>query len=50
MTPRVNFIKTFYGPNLQIFVISWGVFLWQTFSALSNVCGKVQERALECSI
>ncbi len=31
--------KTFYGCNLQIFVISYSVCPWQVFPAQSNVCG-----------
>ncbi len=31
--------KTFYGRNLQIFVISWSACPWQAFPAWSNVCG-----------
>jgi hypothetical protein len=31
--------KTFYDPNLRIFVISWSVCPWQASPALSNVCG-----------
>ncbi len=40
--------KTFYGRNLQIFILSQSVCPSQAFSAQSNVDGESQEPTLEC--
>jgi len=43
------YYATFYDHNLQSFVISQSVWLWQAFPARSNVCGWGQKPTLEWS-
>ncbi len=47
--PWSMYYKTFYGRNLQIFVISQSVCPWQALPFQSNNCGGGQEPTLEWS-